>query len=263
MLKLKVDGKEIEMPKEKVLAQAQRGLAADKRFEEASKLRKEADELLSSAKQKEFVKLAEKAGMSRIEAREALEAALVSLYEEEALSPEQKAQRERDAKLADYEAKEKSRKESEEKEAITKEEQKFMQKIEHELIDALEKSVLPVNPLYGKLASNYLAAGYAQGVELSPSDAVKLVEADQIELVKHVLGSLPIDRLETFVGPKVLKQLREQSVAKVKAAEAPLKPKASPSPASKPTPTPEQPAEKTTVRSKDVFEQMRRNLGVL
>lgn len=259
MVSLKIDGKVVEMTKEKALALAQKGFAADKRFEEAAKTKKEAEELVSLTKQKDFLKLAERSGMTKAEARASLEEVLLKLYEEEDLSPQEREMRELKAFKEQRDAELKAAQEAETQEKISKEEAKYLQEIEEEMVTALGKTTLPNNPLYAKLAANYMAAGLNQGYDLSPTDAVKLVEQDQLALVKSLLDNADPSRLESLLGPKVVKAIRDAGVAGVKKAEASLKkPTVTPPPA-KPVP----PTQGTPRRSRDIFDEIRRGVGSL
>lgn len=260
LVQIRVNGKMVEMTREKALLLAQKGYSADEKFREAAEAKKQADELLGAAKQKEFLRLAEKAGMTKIEAREALEQTLLKLYEEEALSPEERELRELRQLKEQKAAEEKARKEAEEQERLTKEEQKYLQQIEHEMVEALEKSILPPQPIFAKLAANYLSAAMANDVELSPAEAVKLVEQDQLVLVKQLIAATSVDKLESLLGPKVIKAIRDQGVKSIKDTESKLKP--TPKPSSDSIPTPKADGSKP-VKSESFFEQLRRKNGII
>ena len=223
----KVNGKVIEVDisnEAQVNKLLQLGLASGDKFNEAAKLRKEAEEILSAAKtEKSAAKALKKAGFSDAEIREILEKELAGYYEEEALSPEEKARREREAKLAEYERREK---EAEEREQMTKREkeiQKEVENLETELLGALEKSSLPRTPILAKWATQYLAAFDAQGITLSAEDAVKMVEAEFPKLITGVLSNTKdVSQLKALLGKDVVKALLDDSVAAVKKAEQPF-----------------------------------------
>lgn len=260
LVQIRVNGKMVEMTREKALLLAQKGYSADEKFREAAEAKKQADELLGAAKQKEFLRLAEKAGMSKVEAREALEQTLLKLYAEEAMTPEERELQELRQLKEQKAAEEKARKEAEEQEKLSKEEQKYLQQIEHEMVEALEKSILPPQPIFAKLAANYLAAAMANDVELSPAEAVKLVEQDQLVLVKQLIAATSTDKLEALLGPKVIKAIRDQGVKAVKDTESKLKP--TPKPSSDGIPVPKEGGSKP-VKSESFFEQLRRKNGII
>jgi len=259
MISLKVNGKVVEVTRERAIAMAQQSEAANERFSEASKMRKEAEELLTLTKQKDFLKLAERSGMNKAEARAALEQVLLNMYQEEDMSPEEREMKELKAFKQQRDEELKSQQEQEANERISKEEAKYLEDIEQEMVNALEKTSLPPNPLYAKLSANYMSAALSQGYDLSPTEAVKLVEQDQIALVKSMLDGLDPLTLQSMLGPKVVKAIRDAGVAKVKSAEAPLKRPTAPTPPTKPVP----PTSGKPKRTSDIFDEIRRGVGSL
>lgn len=258
-IELRIDGKIVRMSREKAIALAQKGASSDRKFAEAAKAKQEAEELLSTAQQKDFLKLAQKAGMSLADAREALEKTLLSMYEQEAMSPEERELKELRELKAQQEAQAKAAKEKAEQEQLSKEEEKYLANLENDLVEALEKSVLPPLPIMAKLAANYLSAALANDIDLTPAEAVKLVEQDQLTLIKQMVGSVSPDKLEALLGAKTIKTIRDQGVKSVKDMEAKLKP------ATK-APLVSQPARQSDskpVRSDNFFEQLRRKNGII
>ena len=223
----KVNGKVIEVDvsnEAQVNKLLQLGLASGDKFQEASRIKKEADEILAAAKtEKSAAKALKKAGFSDSEIREILEKELAGYYEEEALSPEEKARREQEAKLAEYERREK---EAAEKEEMTKREKEIAKEVENletELLGALEKSSLPRTPVLAKWATQYMAAFDQQGISISAEDAVKLVENEFPQLIKGVLSSTKdVAQLKQLLGAETVKMLLDDSVAAVKRAEQPF-----------------------------------------
>ena len=223
----KINGKVVEVDlsnEAQVQKLLQLGLASGDKFQEAAKLRKEAEDILSTAKtEKSAAKALKKAGFSDAEIREILEKELAGYYEEESLSPEEKARREKEAKLAEYERREK---EAEEREEMTKREkqiQKGVENLDTELLGAREESSLPRTPILAKWATQYLAAFDAQGITLSAEDAVKMVEAEFPKLITGVLSNTKdVSQLKALLGKDVVKMLLDDSVAAVKKAEQPF-----------------------------------------
>lgn len=202
----------------------QLGLASGDKFQEAAKLRKEAEEILGAAKtEKSAAKALKKAGFSDSEIKEILEKELAGFYEEEALTPEEKARRDRERKLEEYERKEKDR---EEREKMTRQEQEIAREVEAlegELLGALEKSSLPRTPVLAKWATQYMAAFDAQGVTITADQAVKMVEKEFPQLISSVLSSTTdVQQLKALLGKDVVKKLLDDSVAAVKKAEQPF-----------------------------------------
>lgn len=202
----------------------QLGLASGDKFQEASKMRKEAEEILSTAKtEKSAAKALKKAGFSNEEIKQILEKELASFYEEESLSPEERQRREKELKLEEYERKEKEREELENRTKQEQEIAKEVEALETELLTALEKSSLPRTPVLAKWATQYLAAFDSKGISMSAEDAVKIVEKEFPTLVANVLSNTKdVQQLKALLGKETVKKLLDDSVAAVKAAEKPF-----------------------------------------
>lgn len=199
------------------------GLASNDKFQEAAKLRKEAEDILAAAKTKKSATEAlKKAGFDAKEIKEILEKELAGFYEEEALSPEEKQRRAEMEELRRYKEEEARKKEEEAKTAKDREVEAEMQQLENELLGALGKSSLPRTPILAKWAVQYMSAYDAQGVHLSADQAVKLVEKEFPQLVQSVLSTMDVQGLKQFLGKSLVKQLLDDSVKAVKQAEAPF-----------------------------------------
>jgi DNA-binding transcriptional MerR regulator len=199
------------------------GLASNDKFQEAAKLRKEAEDILAAAKTKKSATEAlKKAGFDSKEIKEILEKELAGFYEEEALSPEEKQRRAEMEELRKYKEEEARKKDEEAKSAKDKEVEAEMQALEEELLGALSKSNLPRTPVLAKWAVQYMSAYDAQGIQLSADQAVKIVEREFPQLVQSVLSTMDVQGLKQFLGKSLVKQLLDDSVKAVKQAEAPF-----------------------------------------
>lgn len=199
------------------------GLASNDKFQEAAKLRKEADDILAAAKTKKSATEAlKKAGFDNKEIKEILERELAGFYEEEAMSPEEKQRRAEMEELKRYKEEDARKKDEEAKSTKDREVEAEMQQLEAELLGALGKSNLPRTPVLAKWAVQYMSAYDSQGVSLSADQAVKLVEKEFPQLVQSVLSNMDVQGLKQFLGKSLVKQLLDDSVKAVKQAEAPF-----------------------------------------
>jgi hypothetical protein len=230
--KLKVNGKEVtfsskseyEAAVEKYLSI---GMAAEDKFKSAKQLHEEATKILEVAKtEKSAKKMLEKAGYSADEIRQILEEELTNIYKYEDMSEEEKARLKEKEELEKYRQAEEERKRKEELEQMTRQEQQFYAEVENNLLDALESSKLPRDPLMAKFALQYMAADEARGLEPDPVRAVKLVEREMPLLVGSILNGMDIETRKRFLGKEVLESLRKDALAQVQKSEAPFaKPK--------------------------------------
>lgn len=220
---LKVNGKEVKVPKSKLEMYAQLGLASDEKFKEAKRIREDADKILSTAKtEKSAIKSLMAAGYSKQEARQIIEEELLKEYEYEDLSPEEKKRKEMEEELKKYKSKEEQEKAEREQAARSKEEAEYFKKLDDELADAIKSSNLPKHPVFGKFALQYMASSASQDLDISAKDAMKLVEQDFLGVVQEVLSGLDAKTLKSWLGDKTLRSLREDAVSELKSKEPPF-----------------------------------------
>jgi hypothetical protein len=221
--KFKVNGREIEVPQEKLDYYAQLGLSANEKWQEAANMRKEAEKVLSTAKtEKSAIKALEAAGYSRADAQKVIEDELRRIYEEEDMSPEEKAKRAQEEELAQYRQAEAERKRLIEEEANSKEEQKYLEQLDNEIAEAIAATDLPKNPILGKFALNYMNAFAQQGEELSAKDAIKFVSNDFKLILRDMIGNMDSKSLKEYLKPEHLKGFQQESVAEYRSKQQPF-----------------------------------------
>ena len=250
---LKVNGKEVKVPKSKLEMYAQLGLASDEKFKEAKRVREEADKILATAKtEKSAIKSLMAAGYSKEEARKIIEDELLKEYEYEDLSPEEKKRREMEEELKQYKTREEREKAEREQTARTREEEAYFQKLDDELADAIKESGLPKHPVFGKFALQYMASSASQDLDISAKDAMKLVEQDFLGIVQELLSGMDAKTLKSWLGDKSLRSLREDAVSELKSKEPPFA-KAKEQPAKQAAPEDENEEKPQILRSKGFF----------
>ena len=254
---LKVNGKEVKVPKSKLEMYAQLGLASDEKFKEAKKIREDADKILSTAKtEKSAIKALMAAGYSKEEARKVIEEELLREYEYEDLSPEEKKRREMEEELKQYKTKEEREKAERDMSARQKEEEEYFKKLDDELASAIKDSGLPKHPVFGKFALQYMASSASQDLDISAKDAMKLVEQDFLGVVQELLSGLDAKTLKSWLGDKTLRSLREDAVSELRSKEPPFA-KAKSQPAKQATPEAKEDDKPQIIRSKGFFKGTR------
>jgi hypothetical protein len=213
MLKVKVDGQFMELPESEVLELASAGRASNARFQEAAKLRREAEAIMKHAKEnpEDFF------SKSGRDARKWAEEFLIGELRKEAETPEQKKARENEEKLRKYEASEKEqeqrRKNAEMDQAINEQREKY----DKLFTTALFESGLPRTPFTVRRMAELQKINLKKKLELGPSQLAKLVREDYIAEQKSLMGSLEGDQLLDFLGADLVKKLSKAQIAKLKA----------------------------------------------
>lgn len=225
--KLKVNGKEKELSTSELKRLASLSDAATEKFQSASQKEKEAQELKKAFESKDPVAALKRMGMDSKEIKAVLENKLLEMIEEENLDPKDKELRDLKKRIAEQEEAEKRKKEEEETSTRQKELLKKQQEIETGIVEALSEAKLPKSPVILRQVIEQMLGMSKNGVEISPKDAVKLVQKGFEEELTELLPQLGMDFIKKVLGAKGLASLREESVAEVKKSSEPFPKRAS------------------------------------
>jgi hypothetical protein len=225
--KLKIDGEEqdFEIDETDLPRYIQKGLAAEKKFNEAARQRKDAELKLAKIKEDPWSVIKELG----LDPNELAEKYVIDEYERKTMSPEQR-------KLYDMEQQNQELmkfKEAYEQEKASREYdskvQQYSTRYEQELNEVLASGELPETTA----SMNLLVQAFQERLEsiedpedrdqVSLKDVVQDVKKYYQEELRAALSYFAKDpiALEKMLGPDLFKQLREIDLAKYKAARAP------------------------------------------
>jgi hypothetical protein len=213
--------------------------SAYQRWQEAAKLRKEAEE-----REKAWKSRYEDPRVSEVKRRDPTlsddEAwALVKtqeLYERSQMNPDQRALAEERQRREQLERQAKEREEGEKKAKIAAETKAEAQKLDRSLTEALQKHALPKNPAWARAVLDHLAAAARAGAVPDVEGAVLFVKRRVQADDQSRLAALPDEALESWLGPAIIDRILKRSVEKVR---APV-PAGAPPPPPKVEPKPEE-----------------------
>ncbi len=114
------------------------------------------------------------------------------------------------------------------KEELTRREQEQMQiaiqqaqqEISNNIIDALENSSLPKSPEVVKRIANYMLIAEQKGINVNPKQVIPLVEEDFRNLNAQILKSLDPTKRISYIGEDLLKQIRQDDLARLKTSQS-------------------------------------------
>lgn len=114
------------------------------------------------------------------------------------------------------------------KEELTRREQEQMQvaiqqaqqEISNSIIDALENSSLPKSPEVVKRIANYMLIAEQKGINVNPKQVIPLVEEDFRNLNAQILKSLDPSKRISYIGEDLLKQIRQDDLARLKTSQS-------------------------------------------
>ena len=212
-MKLKLDGHEVELPESEVIAYAQQGKVASQRFQEASALKKQAEQIMQAAKSNpvEFFK------QTGLDPRQWSEQYLLEQLQIEAMSPEQKKARENEDRLRKYEANEKAQKEAKQNEERLEMQKEHHDRYEKLFISALNESGLPRTKFTIKRMAELQLINIKNKYELNAGQLAKIVREDYISEQKALFGAAEGDQLLELFGPELIKKLSKAQIAQLKA----------------------------------------------
>jgi len=213
-IKVKIDDEESELDEDEVIKGYQKAAASTKRFQEAAKLRKEAEELKEQMLKNPFSALSGK--MDKRQLREMTEQWLLEQLDEDQLSPEQKRLRELEAKEKSWQEEKEDRERKEAEKQLQEESSKAAQKYEKEFVSALEARDLPKSYATIKKMAYHVRNAAQQGYDLTVDEAADLVQEELQNDIKDLVGKLDAEQLIRVFGKDIADKIRKHDVAKIK-----------------------------------------------
>jgi hypothetical protein len=222
MLKLVLDGKEVELPESEVLANYRKGKDASKllskveqRRQEALRAKAEADGLLSRLKADPISALRDLG----VDVRALSEKTILEDIELEKMTPAERRAYEAEKKLKAYEAE--KQKAEEEKQRTVHEQEVARHKDEFAslFMETMEATGLPKSS--GRYVLHRMASLYAQNEEAGLESTPEEMATHVLEGLKRehtgVLSGLDGDRLLEYLGPDVVKKVLGAHLARINA----------------------------------------------
>lgn len=212
-LKVKVDNEELELDESEVINGYQRAKAANKRFEEAAKLKKQSEAFLEQLQKDPFKLLADP--RLGVNAREAAEKYILEQLESEMLSPEEVAARKEKAELEQYRKDKDSEKKRQQEEKANQVKQKYVEDYTKQFQGALEKVSIPKTPETIKRMAQYLQASIKNGYETPISEIAEMVREDYLNEQKSLISNLNGQDLIKYFGEDVAKKIRQTDLGRL------------------------------------------------
>lgn len=213
-MKLKIDNADVEMSESEVIALAQKGRGADRKFQEAAQLRKEAEQTAA------FLKANPREALAKlgIDVRKFSEETLMEILTQEQMSPEQRKAQDMEKKLRGYEKAEKDAKDTRDREEAAALEGHHMKTFDDMFVKALGESGLPKTQYTVKRMAELQLVNIRKGLNLDATQLAKLVREDYMSEQKALYGAADGDALLELLGPEIVKKLSKAQIKKLKTA---------------------------------------------
>jgi hypothetical protein len=212
--KLKVDGREEELDEEAVIRYASKGKAADKRFEEAAQMRREAEQFVSMLK-KDPIKVLSDPKIGH-DFRMLAEEYLAKQLEQELMSPEQRKAREMETKLREYEERERVESEQKRQSEMQQLEARAAEDYSKKITSALEMGGVPKTARTVKRMAELMHKNLAHGFDLEPAHLAEMVREDYLNEIKELFGASDGDTLLKLLGDDNSKKIRQADLNRLK-----------------------------------------------
>jgi hypothetical protein len=219
---VKVNGKMVRMSKQEALDLASMSHAAQSRFEEASKMKKDTERFRETAKRDMIAALQDPSlGLSKEQIRDEFEKWYTREFiEPEQLSPDQRRAKELESKLKAYEdaEREKLKKQQDQEQLeLTNKQREYLQS---QIIDALERSGLPKTKLIASRMAFYMRENMLKGWEAPLDLIVKQVKQERQTLMSGEVGGLEGDALVQYLGDDVVNKIRKWDLQRLREQRA-------------------------------------------
>lgn len=217
--KLKVDGREEEIGESEMIMRAQKGTAAERRMEEAQKMRAQNEAFVKLLKT-DFTKLLDdpNLGLDEEQKRTMLEQYYKRKYiDPSVLTPEQQKQRANEERLAAYEAKEKADLQQAHQSKLDQLEAHHRENYQKVIISALETGGLPKTDFTVRRMCDLMAKNLQMGLDLAPEHLAKLVREDYENETKTLYSATDGETLLKLLGDDIANKIRKADLARLKA----------------------------------------------
>ena len=150
-----------------------------------------------------------------------------SIVEEEIkksqMSPEQLERMELQQQVKKLENERKREQEEYQKRELEQRYKQDYERVENQMIQAIEKTDLPRSPYVVKKIADKMLVGVQNGVDLTPDEVMPLVREEILNDIKSLFEALPADAAENLIGKDFLNNIRKKNIAKAKQTGATAK----------------------------------------
>lgn len=215
---IKIDGQVVRMTLDEMKKEASLARSSSKRFEEASKLKKQSEAFIEKMRKDPLGALSDPSlGLSKDEIRVKLEEFYDRQYlEDERLTPEQKKIRDYEEKLKTYEEKDKEDKANAEREQQEKFDLHQRETLQKDIIEAIDSSKLPKTRHTVQRIAYWMSRNLANGWNAPMDVIVAQVNNERRELMSDMLDASDGEVLVKLLGDGVVEKLTAYRLKKLR-----------------------------------------------
>lgn len=216
---LKVDGREEELEldldnEEEVKKHLQMSRAAHKRMQEAAEYRKNVAQFFELLKT-DPVKVLSDPSIG-VDVKKMAEMVLNNEVEELKKSPEQREKDRLAKELEEIKDKYKKEEEARKSAEFQRLQEQAAVQLDQDMTSALETSGLPKSPRTVKAMAEYMMLAMQNDLDISAKELVPLVKKQILGEFKEMIGLLPDEALEEFLGKDNISRVRKRTLQRIK-----------------------------------------------
>lgn len=216
--KLKVDGQEIEFDasdEASVQRVVQKGLASDRKFQEAAKVRQQAENFVKMLKENPLEVL--KHPSLGLNFRELAENFLYEQLQAESISPEERQLTSEKEELERYRRQEQESKQQQQTKQQEELKEQYRQDYQQKFIQALDTAGLPKSDWTITRMATLMREAITKGLtNITPQDVAHIVKQDWQAAQREMYGSLDGAKLVEILGKDVAEKIRMHDVSQFK-----------------------------------------------
>lgn len=210
LYKVTVDGQEMEVDEDELRRGYAHNKAAAKRMEEAAFSRKEAEQVIRLFKENPKEAFRVLGG----DARRFAEQIINEELQESMLSPQERELRDYKRRVEEFETERRQAQEQYEQQMMQQQINAQAETIQNDIIGVLSEAGIPKTASSVNRMINYMQAALAAGYNVSPKDVVEQVRLDYKQDMNSLLGGLPEEVLEQYLGAENYRRIAKSSVKK-------------------------------------------------
>jgi hypothetical protein len=215
---VKVNGKTIKMTRQELIDHASMSHAANSKFEEAAKQRKQVEKIIQTAKSNPIEALMDPAlGLSKEEIRSAFERWYSQEFiEPETLTQDQKKAKDLERELEKYRREEKERAEQterEQQEKLTTQQREYLQ---NQIVEAMESSGLPKTKFFASRMAFYMRQNLLNGWDAPIDMIVRQVKNERQAMMSDLVQNSDAKALISLLGEEVITKIRQHDLEQLR-----------------------------------------------
>lgn len=220
--KLKADGEEFEFDasdEERVKREIMKARGADKRFDQAASMKKQAETFLDMLRSPDSLRKVLEDPRIGVDVKKFAKDLVWEEIQDSQLSPQEREQRAKDRELEEYKSKDQRNKEEQSAREQRERQTRFETSYEQKIMKALDVGGIPKTPEAAARMAEYLFKAVENNVDLGPEELVHQLRNDYRSDFHSYISEADGEAIMALLGDKNLEKLRQADLKRLKSAQ--------------------------------------------